>query len=240
MKKKLLSFLLMICTAVFVFCGWQLYRYYHAYRQAEQEYEEVKEGAGSRENGREIDFKSLQKTNQDVIGWICADGTSIDYPIVKSHDNEEYLSRTFQGTSNRSGAIFMDKNCSSDFESDNNVIYGHHMRDGSMFADLLDFRDASFLKEHHQIMVYTPEKDLKLEVISAYPASGDTLIPVTFASEDEKRSYISEILEKSDVSANVSVEDQKKIGKLYTFVTCSYEEENNRTFVHAVESDDMT
>ena len=69
MKKKLLSFLLMICTAVFVFCGWQLYRYYHAYRQAEQEYEEVKEGAGSRENGREIDFKSLQK-NQSGCDWM--------------------------------------------------------------------------------------------------------------------------------------------------------------------------
>lgn len=240
MKKKLLSILLLICAAVFVFCGWQLYQYYHAYHQAEQEYEEVKEGAASQGDGREIDFESLRETNEDVIGWVCADGTNIDYPIVKSHDNEEYLNRTFQGTENRSGAIFMDKNCSSDFESDNNVIYGHHMRDGSMFADLLEFRDASFLKEHHQIMVYTPDKKLKLEVISAYAAGGDTLIPVTFASEDEKQSYLSDILEKSDVSVDVSSEDQKKIGKLYTFVTCSYEEENNRTFVHAVESDDIS
>ena len=134
----------------------------------------------------------------------------------------------------------MDKNCSSTFDSDNNVIYGHHMRDGSMFADLLKFREESFLKENQEITVYTPEKTLQLKVISAYAAGGDTLIPVTFASQEKKEEYISKILRQSDISADISEEDQKKIGKLYTFVTCSYEEENNRTFVHAVESDDIT
>ena len=240
MKKTLFGILLALCAVIFLFCGWKLYQYYHAYHQAETEYNEIQKDASSSEEEGKIDFQELRKINKDVVGWVRADGTKIDYPIVKSHDNEEYLSHTFQGTENRSGAIFMDKNCSSTFDSDNNVIYGHHMRDGSMFADLLKFREESFLKENQEIIVYTPEKTLHLKVISAYAAGGDTLITVTFASQEKKEEYISKILRQSDISADISEEDQKKIGKLYTFVTCSYEEENNRTFVHAVESDDIT
>lgn len=240
MKKKLFGILLVVCAAAFILCGWKLYQYYHGYHQAETEYNEIQEDTVSSEEGGDIDFQALQKTNPDVVGWIRADGTEINYPIVKSHDNEEYLSHTFQGTENRSGAIFMDKNCSRTFDSDNNIIYGHHMRDGSMFADLLKFREESFLKKHQEIMVYTPKKLLHLTVISAYAAGGETMIPVTFASQENKAAYISKILKQSDVSVDISEEDQKKIGKLYTFVTCSYEKENNRTFVHAVESDEIT
>ncbi len=157
-----------------------------------------------------------------------------------SHDNNEYLSRTFQGTSNRSGAIFMDKNCDKKFASDNSVIYGHHKRDGSMFADLLKFREQSFINEEKDVILYTPERTIPLKVIASYAAKGSTKIPIMFSDEGEKEDYIAEILKKSDVSAGVSEADRKKIGKLYTFITCSYEEEDNRTFVYAVESDDIS
>ena len=79
-----------------------------------------------------------------------------------------------------------------------------------------------------------------MKVIASYAAKGSTKIPIMFSDEGEKEDYIAEILKKSDVSAGVSEADRKKIGKLYTFITCSYEEEDNRTFVYAVESDDIS
>lgn len=104
----------------------------------------------------------------------------------------------------------MDKNCSSTFDSDNNVIYGHHMRDGSMFADLLKFREESFLKENQEITVYTPEKTLHLKVISAYAAGGDTLIPVTFASQEKKKSIYQRYSGRVIYLRIFQKEDQKK------------------------------
>lgn len=240
LKKRVFSFFLILCTSIFIFCAWKLYQYYHAYHQAGQEYQEIREEGKETTEEKEIDFDGLKEINPDLVGWIYMEGTKIDYPIVKSHDNEEYLNRTFQGTSNRSGAIFMDKNCEKGFGSDNSVIYGHHMRDGSMFADLMKFRESSFIKENNDVILYTPQKTIPLKVIASYAAKGDTKIPVMFANENEKESYIADILEKSDISAGLSAADQKKIKKLYTFVTCSYEEEDNRTFVYAVESDDIS
>lgn len=240
LRKKIYTFFLILCTITFLFCAWKLGQYLFAYHQADQEYQEIRKVGNTGNDRKEIDFDGLRKMNSDTIGWIYMEGTEIDYPIVISHDNNEYLSRTFQGTSNRSGAIFMDKNCDKEFASDNSVIYGHHMRDGSMFADLLKFREQSFINEENDVILYTPERTIPLKVIASYAAKGSTKIPIMFSDEGEKEDYIAEILKKSDVSAGVSEADRKKIGKLYTFITCSYEEEDNRTFVYAVESDDIS
>ena len=89
-----------------------------------------------------------------------------------------------------SGTIFLDHGCDKTFTSDNNIIYGHHMKNGTMFAKLLKFREESFLKKHHVIILYTPKKTMHLKVISAYAVKAQDQMPITFANETQKKEYI--------------------------------------------------
>ena len=130
------------------------------------------------------------------------------------------------------GTIFLDHGCDKSFISDNNIIYGHHMKNGTMFAKLLKFREESFLKKHHVIILYTPKKTMHLKVISAYAVKAQDQMPITFANETQKKEYITKIRRMSEPSIKL---DDKKIDRIYTFVTCSYERDDNRTYVHAVE-----
>lgn len=234
MKKVINNLLLIFCVLIFCISAWKLYGYYRSYKEAKDTYnkireENVKEGS---KNERRIDFDKLRSQNKDVVGWIYIKGTSIDYPIVQGKDNEEYLHQDFNKKKSSSGTIFLDKGCNKKFTSDNNIIYGHHMKNGTMFAKLLKFREKSFLKKHNTITLYTPDRTLHLRVISAYAAKAQDSIPVTFTNEKQKTAYIKKIQRMSEQSIKTS---KKKYGHIYTFVTCSYEKEDNRTYVHAVE-----
>ena len=88
---------------------------------------------------RGIDFDALLAINPDVVGWIEIVGSDISYPVVQTQDNSHYLNHTFEGHRNRSGAIFLDRRDNSDFLSLARV-YGHNMRDGSMFGTLSDWQ----------------------------------------------------------------------------------------------------
>jgi len=100
----------------------------------------------------------LSLFNPDYIGWIRINGTNIDYPIVQGTDNIKYLTTTFMGERNPSGAIFMDSECSYGFTGFS-LLHGHNMRNGSMFAELHNFRDAEFLAQYSEITIYLPDDE---------------------------------------------------------------------------------
>lgn len=233
MKKIIYYMLLIVCILIFCFSGWKLYGYYRSYKEAKETYTKIcKETVKTSKDERQIDFDKLKKTNSDIVGWVYAKGTTIDYPVVYGKDNEEYLHKDFNKKKSSSGTIFLDHNCNKEFASENNVIYGHHMKNGTMFADLLKFRESSFLKKHDTIILYTPKRTIYLKVISAYAAKPQNSIPVTFANEKEQQDYIKKI---RNMSEPVIKERKTKGRRIYTFITCSYEKEDNRTYVHAIE-----
>jgi len=108
-----------------------------------------------------VPLPDLTVFNPDYIGWIRIDGTDIDYPVVQGRDNTKYLNTTFMGERNPSGTIFMDSRCSEGFTGFA-LLYGHNMRNGSMFAGLHNFRDSEFLEKHNEIVVFTPEGEMLL------------------------------------------------------------------------------
>lgn len=233
MKRMINNILLIICIFIFCISTWKLYGYYRSYKKAKDTYSKIaKENVKISKNERKIDFKKLKSQNQDIAGWIYIRGTTIDYPIVQGKDNEEYLHQDFNKKKSSSGTIFLDKNCKKDFTSDNNIIYGHHMKNGTMFAQLLKFREKSFLKKHNEIMIFTPDRTIHLKVISAYAQKAQNKIPVTFANDKQKKAYIKKIESMSEQTIKTSRINDSHI---YTFVTCSYEGEDNRTYVHAAE-----
>lgn len=233
MKRMINNILLIICIFIFCISTWKLYGYYRSYKKAKDTYSKIaKENVKISKNERKIDFKKLKSQNQDIAGWIYIRGTTIDYPIVQGKDNEEYLHQDFNKKKSSSGTIFLDNNCKKDFTSDNNIIYGHHMKNGTMFAQLLKFREKSFLKKHNEIMIFTPDRTIHLKVISAYAQKDQNKIPVTFANDKQKKAYIKKIESMSEQTIKTSRINDSHI---YTFVTCSYEGEDNRTYVHAAE-----
>ena len=108
----------------------------------------------------QVDFNGLKAINPEVIGWIQIEGTSISYPIMKGKDNDYYLKHTFEGNYNAAGSIFIDYTNNSNFEDCNTIIYGHNMKNGSMFGLLRKhFKDRESVPGRY-IWICTPDEKL--------------------------------------------------------------------------------
>ena len=141
------------------------------------------------------DMPDLSDINPDYIGWIRIEGTGIDYPVVQGADNYRYMGITFMGERNSSGAIFMDNRCADRFKGFS-ILYGHNMRDDSMFAELHSYRDAAFLDAHPEIQIFKPEGgvwifrifDVKLtnvqDAVFTLPGSGQDTVVEHFSRHD--------------------------------------------------------
>ena len=247
MKKNMIKVFMFLCMIAVCISGYCLYQRCASDKEAKEEYDSIREAVKySKKKGKQINWKKLKKMNSDVVGWIYIPNTEIDYPIVQGGDNEEYLHKTFQGNYNASGAIFLDYKCKKNFTSGNNVLYGHHMRNGSMFAGLTKFRNQSYVKKHPYAYIYTPNRTIRLKLLSAYAKSGyHANIPIEFNDKKEKDAFLDQILSLSNVYVPIKkwnlTQDENKNdmtghqpSDIFTLITCSYEQRNNRTFVHAI------
>ena len=115
-----------------------------------------------------VDIAALKELNPDIVGWIYIPGTEISYPIVQGGDNDQYLKTAYDGSYSNSGSIFLNARNRSDFIDQNTLIYGHHMRDGSMFGHLMDFEKADFLDTHRRFFIYTQDGTLEYQIFSAF------------------------------------------------------------------------
>lgn len=119
----------------------------------------------------EMDLDALREVNSEIIGWIIVPGTEINYPLLQTGSNETYLHTTWDGTWSSVGSIFMEKTCSADPEENyNTILYGHRMRDGSMFAGLKDYWNADFRDAHPYVYLRTGDTVRRYEIFSAYQA----------------------------------------------------------------------
>ena len=129
---------------------------------------------------RVINFAALKKINPQIIAWIYIPNTRIDYPIAQAKDNSFYLHHDFYGRPSFSGCIFLDKDVKPDFSSHDSPVYGHHMRNKSMFGSLDYFRQASFRNSHQIAFIYLPDQTIKYQFVEGQLLSGTKLPPNTF------------------------------------------------------------
>ncbi|MGF7086119.1 SrtB family sortase, partial [Lachnospiraceae bacterium PF1-4] len=108
----------------------------------------------------------LKKINPDVAGWVYLRDTSIDYPFVMAGDYNEYLRTDIYGNYSLSGTIFTDFRFGGDFKGFQTILFGHSMDNGSMFMDLLNFRDREYFKAHREGVIYLEKETLELELIA--------------------------------------------------------------------------
>ena len=183
-----------------------------------------------------IDFKSLQEKNSDTVGWIEIPGTEINYPIVKGDDNDFYLHRDFQGEKSKSGSIFMDYRNDGDFTNRHSILYGHNMRNGSMFAGLMAYKDSAFFAQNDKIFIDMPEGRTIWQIFAAYVTTTDFYYIITdFPDDPSFSSFLQTIESKSSFQSTVS---PVASDHLLTLSTCTYEYDDARFVVHAIRVDD--
>lgn len=184
---------------------------------------------------RVIDFATLKAKNPDVVGWIYVPGTVVNYPILhREADNEYYLRRDIDGREGSYDGVFLDGDDTADFSKLQNLIYGHHMKNGTMFTPLISFKRKNFFEEHTRVYLYTPEHTYILKPLaSLYTDAGEDKRRIDFSDRREFNAYVDQMTkgcEFRDLPA-------EGIDKLFSFVTCSYEFSDARTILYCYEVD---
>lgn len=243
-KKKRTAFdavstvVLIAAVCVFVFSLYQLVIMLVPYYTGSKEYDEIRDLAVTTDadgEGFSVDFDVLMQENPDTIGWIRFDEPAvINYPVVKSADNEDYLTKTFTENDNKLGAIFVDYRNSSDFSDRNTFIYGHNMRVGEqMFSQLKNYRDEEYGKKYPYFYIYTPSGEVRTYTIfsaGVVDARSDNY-KIEYASDEEFQEYLDLCLESSLYDFGVEVNTDSQIVSLST---CTSVTENERFLVHGV------
>lgn len=173
----------------------------------------------------EVDFDVLLEKNRDVIGWLYCEDTPINLPVVQSSDNDYYLRRLLDGTWNSAGTLFADYRNTGDFSDENTIIYGHNMKNSSMFGSLTKYKTQSYYDEHPVLWLLTPETDYKVELIAGYVTPVDSEIYFLPQTEQEVQALIEQAIQKSTFTADVELTDTDRY---LTLSTCSYEYDNAR------------
>lgn len=210
---------------------------------ADEEVQETEGEGTTEENGAKVyegcpvDFAGMWETNEDVYAWITVPGTVIDYPILQhATDNTYYLNYNIDGSYGYPGCIYTENLNSRDFTDNNTVIYGHNMKNGTMFAGLHKFEDASFFEENTKVYIYTPEKELQYTIFAAYIYDDRHLMySFDFADSEVYAAYLEDIRNMRSMNAlirediTVTAED-----KIITLVTCIGNQPSKRLLVQAV------
>lgn len=208
---------------------------------AETETEDTGQDATETEDGEPveipIDFEALWEINPEAYAWITIPGTEIDYPILQSEtDNTYYLTHSIEGEESPEGAIFTEDYNSKDFEDPNTVIYGHNMRNGSMFQGLHEYMDRAFFDENREVLIYLPDKILHYEIFAAYLYDDRHLLEsFDFEDEDVFGAYLNRIFSIRDMNSFIDTDMEVTAeDKIITLSTCYSNESNQRYLVQAV------
>lgn len=171
-----------------------------------------------------VDFESLRETGPDIIGWLTLPDTPINYPVTQTDDNEYYLHHLYDGTYSKVGCLFADYENQADFSDRNTLIYGHNMRDDSMFATLNQYDEQSYFDEHPQMYLVTPDGGYIMEIFTTFVAkpaeSGSDTSPwrLNWKDDGAYTTWLSEMAGRSVVETDVTVTSSDKV---LTLSTCT-------------------
>lgn len=225
-----------ICFIIFAIVLCYLIYNFNADSQDQKQFDDMAQTVTiDEDNETESDsgITGLINKNSDCIGWLRINGTKIDYPIMQTKNNPQYyLRRGFDKQYSYMGTPFMDARC--DMNYDNNlIIYGHNMKDGKMFADLLKYRDKEYCESHNIINFVIPNEVQKYEVAAVCKVKNDDEW-YSYTCQKDKESFNNLITHIKDKSLYLS-QDEIQYGDYFlTLSTCEYSQQNGRLIVIAV------
>ena len=219
---KILNKIVNIVLILIIFiCIYNISEKLIEYNKADNSYEKIRV---------EKEEENLYDKYEDYRGWIKIDNTNINYPIVQGKDNSFYLDKDINKNYLSSGSIFMNY-LNHGFNDENTVLFGHHMRNKTMFAQLKKYKEKEFFYGNNDIVIEVENgKVLKYKVFSAYVTdSKDNYINTNFDDKDQYKEFLEDIKNKSQYKSDIDVNENDKI---ITLSTCSYEFNDARMVVH--------
>lgn len=226
--------IILICL---ISIGFKKYNYY----KDNKVYDNIRDIKNEAEDNNQLDsdeeykdekfkkmYQDMKNINSDYRFWITIDDTVIDYPVVQGEDNDFYLNNNFYKENSISGTIFLDyKN--DELKDKNLILYGHNMRDGSMFAAINKFKEKEFF-DNGKIKIINENGEEIYEVFSVFVEGANNLnLKNNFNSSEEYNEYIKNIKDNSSYQKEI----KSDFSKIITLYTCSYEFEDARTIVCA-------
>lgn len=180
----------------------------------------------------EIDHEKLGAINDHYQFWLYGADTPIDYPVVQCSNNSYYMDRMFNRKSNKAGTLFADYRNLPYFRDPNTIVYGHHMRDGSMFHSLTDYESRGFFEAHPYMLAVWQDGIALLEVFAGYVTDGrDHCYDIAISDENDMRAFVQTAEKKSNFDSHVEIDCRQD--RLVTMSTCAYNFENARYIVIA-------
>lgn len=239
MKKKnkiLITLIQIVLIAVIIFSGIKIIEWIKSNKKNKDIMSEIKENVvinnemDSNNEEYKIDFVKLKQKNSDAIAWIKVKGTDIDFPVVKGTDNSYYLTHNFDKEKNKAGWIFADYRNKFDGTDKNIIIYGHNMKNGSMFASLKDvIKEEWYNNENNKyIALITENENCKYQVFSVYQIETEEYYLQTNISNFKE--FVEKIKGRSKKDFNVDI---KETDSILTLSTCA-DNTKYRVVLHAV------
>ncbi len=251
-KKKLYFAGAAICFLLFVISLFQVISHYANAHKADVEFAQLAEIVEQTENSAEEEretgeteegqsplerYRELFDQNNDMVGWIAIDGTQVNYPVMYTPDKPDfYLKHSFEKEYSDYGVPYIAEHCDPAEPSDNVIIYGHHMKNGSMFTGLMEYEDKAFYEKHKTIRFDTLTETAEYEVIAVFKTTvyDDTGFKYYLFAHAEKGEDFTEYVKQCKSLALYDTEVSAEFGdKLLTLSTCEYSRNNGRLVVVA-------
>lgn len=215
------ALILFISLGIFVFSLLKIGDIVYGYAKNDQIMKDIQavyhEEANS--DNQALPLQNLTEINQDIVGWLTIADTKIDYPILQTTNNDYYLTHNYKNEESKEGSIFMDYRNSADTKEKQTILYGHEMKNGSMFGELKKFLDLEFLSQHKRFSYQTKAARYEVEIFSVYATTTSfDYLKTEFSSEADYKEYLQTISDKSIYDSNVSISEQDQI---ITLSTCS-------------------
>ena len=233
--------LVVILVLGMVFAGWQLARIFLNYHRDRSAYNDLAANAiselaeaaqhGGTQSGEqtgdvsvrivsevpiEVDWAYLRSINSSIVGWLYCEGTVINYPVVQSTDHQFYLTHGFDKAPNTSGTLFADMDSVAGLTMSNFIIYGHNMKDKSMFGSFQNYVDRSYYEEHPTLYYLTPTASYRIELFGCHMTEGTTdNFPTVFSGASDYQAYIDRI------SGSCYWFEREKVNTGYQMITLS-------------------
>lgn len=228
------NIIILILICIIGFCAFNIGKIYWGYHQGTVVYEELAKDVGIHGKKYEIDWDKLLKKNKDVKAWMYCNDTVINYPIVQTGNNDDYLRRLLNGKWNVKGTPFIDYRCKDPFKRFNTVIYGHNINDNTMFQPFTEYiSDEDFYKKHPKLNILTPEQNYKVEIFSVAKLNDDSeLYKFDFNSEAEKEQYIGKVMKLNQIPDSSVGQVQVGVNdNIVMFSTCTNVRDEERVAV---------
>lgn len=222
--KILRTIINIVLISIIAVCAYKIYDKSAEYKKSDKSYEQIRLEKENENNN------NLFNKYEDYRGWIKINNTNINYPIVQGKDNSFYLDKDINKNYLSSGSIFMNY-LNNGFNDENTILFGHHMRNKTMFAQLEKYKEKEFFQNDNDIKIEVEnDKVLTYKVFSVYVTdANDNYIKTNFDNKSEYKEFLDKIKNKSIYKSDINVDENDKI---ITLSTCSYEFNDARMVIH--------